>query len=1017
IYEKTKYDFRLNIEPAFRKMLQGKLSGEFGINNKNGKLDAIKTDKKWQWLGKLYPTVFTEDYQIYIMSMDKFMMKNSPIVDPSYTFINSELLDNAVIFIDEFDSAKKTMLDNIIKNNLNGKIDFIEMFKSIYSSMNTNVLPTIYITPSNQRKNSSKTLRQIVDDTRKKAEEIYNKYAIYFNYRTLDNTENSEKKFMFQDYQFHYIVDGNEKYICIETNKKKKLNNIKFSAEKPDRSHNINSLISEVRGFISWFQGTVHILAINYKQLKDKQYKHKEEMEFPLEQAVRSVISEFQLDSNYEKYLVSQILFNSYRQKNNWFADSLFDRSVYEKGFRYYCFEDDVSHDMQTKIMMQSFNNTPEKMLLCFCEKSKVIGMSATATIPTVIGNFDLEYLQNKMGNRYCTVSDEDFSRLKNDFQKSQSGYDKIKIHSELIGASGYSVRTWESIVSDKEIAEKIYDDLDIHINEQGSYFKERYARIAIAFRRFLEHDDIRSFLCFLTAYPVDNNDKLDKKMLENIFVYISKDLPDVIYDIEILTGENYDKQKADIIKRLADGEKLFVISTYKTIGAGQNLQYPVPEDLKDKLIHSNNRNSRNEKDFDAVYLERPTHLIVNITDDLTEENFAEYMFQMEFLQERYELSMTDTRNKIKKAFRSYFTGLNYSGGNYDPVNIYELESVKLYATAIIIQAIGRICRTNMKNKNIYIFADDRLVNIINPDVTKGRIFNFEFVSLCDKIRKLKKSYSKPDNFMIKADTISKRASLHIDSMLNNVWTDKTMYFWKTLRHFVLKYPTMSGQEEEPYMIRSNYFIQLPVADNKLYYSQSNDFHKISVSFTPKQNYSIADESKTRLNLFMKWEAFREYFIKKGYTTEFKSNEYIMSPAVWNNIYKGALGEEIGKFWFSEILEINLEELNNSEIFELFDFKIPDKQIFVDFKNWYENYDTELQSTLDKIFTKIKTCNCKLAIIANVLATEKHIIRLYEKNGVKVLVVPSLLQYNNDEITIDESAVNQIWRCLNEYTN
>lgn len=154
------------------------------------------------------------------------------------------------------------MLDNIIKNGLNGKIDFIEMFRSIYSSMNTNVLPTIYITQSNQRKNSNKTLRQIVDDTRKKAEEIYNKYSVYFNYRTLDNAENLEKNFMFQDYQFHYIVDGSKKYICTETNEKKKLNNIKFSDEKPDRNHNINSLISEVRGFISWFQGTVHILAI-----------------------------------------------------------------------------------------------------------------------------------------------------------------------------------------------------------------------------------------------------------------------------------------------------------------------------------------------------------------------------------------------------------------------------------------------------------------------------------------------------------------------------------------------------------------------------------------------------------------------------------------------------------------------------------------------------------------------------------------------------------------------------------
>nr|MDE6425142.1 DEAD/DEAH box helicase family protein [Ruminococcus sp.] len=83
IYEESEYNFRIKIEPAFRKMLMKKLSGEFR-KNKKSKLYAVKTDKKWQWLGKLYPTVFTDDYQIYFMSMDKFITRNSTIVEPSY---------------------------------------------------------------------------------------------------------------------------------------------------------------------------------------------------------------------------------------------------------------------------------------------------------------------------------------------------------------------------------------------------------------------------------------------------------------------------------------------------------------------------------------------------------------------------------------------------------------------------------------------------------------------------------------------------------------------------------------------------------------------------------------------------------------------------------------------------------------------------------------------------------------------------------------------------------------------
>lgn len=1008
-YEESEYNFRTNIEPAFRKMLMKKLSGEFG-KNKKAKLYAIKTDKKkWKWLGILYPTVFTDDYQIYFMSMDKFITRNSTLVEPSYMFINSGLLDNAVIFIDEFDSSKETILNNIIQNSLNGKIDFIEMFITIYSAMNTNEFPAKYTISCDKRKNSSKSLQQIFDETKKLAEEIYNKYSMQFNYRTVDNTDNSGKNFMFQDYRFHSIIDGSKNYIYAFTDENEKLNYIDFSHRKPKKKdNNIYSLLRDVKGFISWFQGMVRILAVNYKQFKDKQEEY-----FTLDQAIKTVISEFHLKDNYAEYLASQIMLNQYKQKNNGVSDADFDLSIHENGFRYYCFENDSAHDMQTKIMIQSFNNTPEKMLIRFCEKAKVIGISATATLPTVIGNFDLEYLQNKMGNRYCTISEEDFSRLSDDFEKSQSGYGKIKIHSELIGASDYSVKTWENIVSDKDIAEKICDDLDGTFELQNSsYNRERYARIATAFRNFLEHDDIHSFLCFLTKHPANDN-ILNKDLLVKIFEYISMDFPDVDYDLEFLKGIGYDTKKDSIIKKLANGEKIFVISTYQTIGAGQNLQYPIPENLNGKLINSNNSESRNEKDFDAVYLDKPTHLIVNMTDDWKEESFIKYIFQMEFLHDAHEISGYDKWKHIKDAFNCYYGLSKYINDNFD-----HIESVRLYAARIIIQAIGRICRTNQKNKNIYVFADEKISDIINPAVIEGRIFNPEFISLCNKIKEVHKSYSVPDKLANKADDISEKASYKIDNIRNNgYWTGKTIYFWKILRDFSLKYPTMSGQEEDPYMIRCNYFIRFPAPDNMLYYLQSDDFHKINISFTQKKDYSILNEEKTRLNLFIKWDILKEYFIEKGYATEFKSNEYIMSPAVWNNIYKGALGEEVGKFWFSEVLGISLEELDNPEIFELFDFKIPDKQIFVDFKNWSENYDIELQQTLDKISDKAKKCDCRLAIIANALATEGYKMEVHKKNDIKILVVPSLLQYSNDIITVDENAKDYIRRCLNEYTD
>ena len=133
-------------EPAFRRYVQAILAREF--KTAKDRIYAIKTDKKWQWLGELYPAVFTSDKQIIFMSMDKFLARNATIVEPSYMFYNSKIIDNAVIFIDEFDATKETILRNIISNGLREKIDYIELFNDIYSVLHTIEFPKAMTAPS-----------------------------------------------------------------------------------------------------------------------------------------------------------------------------------------------------------------------------------------------------------------------------------------------------------------------------------------------------------------------------------------------------------------------------------------------------------------------------------------------------------------------------------------------------------------------------------------------------------------------------------------------------------------------------------------------------------------------------------------------------------------------------------------------------------------------------------------------------------------------------------------------------
>jgi hypothetical protein len=286
---------------------------------------------------------------------------------------------------------------------------------------------------------------------------------------------------------------------------------------------------------------------------------------------------------------------------------------------------------------MYSFQITPEKLLLRFCEKAKVLGISATATVPSAIGNYDINYLSEKLQDRYVVITDEEKVRLKTSFDRSIKGYDQVKIHTQLIGCNDYSVFAWRAVADNDEMAQYLYNCVNQACSEdRNDYNKERYLRIAAAFKAFLLEKRIQSFLCVLTRHPKPNNPHLDKFVLLEILDAIVKFYNirfDVKKNVVQLDGEEYDTKKEEITTRLGSGERLFVISVYQTIGAGQNLQYPIPKTRKEELVAVNDRTSRGKKDFDAIYLDRPTNLLTQLSENLAEDSFVRYLFDVEMLQ------------------------------------------------------------------------------------------------------------------------------------------------------------------------------------------------------------------------------------------------------------------------------------------------------------------------------------------------------------------------------------------------
>ncbi len=1010
---------RTDAEPKFRRMLQVLLSKKYTTVEK--RLQAIKTEKDWQWIATLYPSVFMRDRQIIFMSVDKFLSLNSTIVEPSTMLYNSDIIDNAVIFIDEFDASKETILKNIIQNGLRDKIDYVELFNAIYSVLHTHKFPTILTTPSKKRQvgqYSNQSLEENLNKIIEMSNEIHSSFSLQYSHRTERITDDSANNFLFQDHQYHSILNGNKSYITSIANHEARINAIKFSDACPQTDDgNIQVMLGQLRGFISYFMKAVRILAINYQQCKEER-RNPNEDEFTLEEAIRTVLSEFKLTNTYINYLTAQILISSHKYKGD-IQSMDFDLSFYEKGFRYYAFEDDYAHDMQSKIMMYSFQTTPEKLLLRFCEKAQVLGISATATIPSAIGNYDIKYIKEKLQEKYITITPEERQRLRTSFEDSIKGYDNVSIHTKLIGNDTYSMDSWREVTNNDEVVEYLFNVIERACSDdKNDYNKQRYLRIAIAFKSFLLQKDIQSFLCVLTKHPRKNDKILNLTTLNEIFNIIVEfyKIPfDIKNNVVQLDGEEYDLKKDDIIRRLGNNERLFVISVYQTIGAGQNLQYPVPTGIKNYLVKVNNRPDSGYKDFDGIYLDLPTNILTQLGQNLAEEDFVKYLFHVEMLQENAEISVKDAIAHIKKAFKCYSTK-NIS--KEFARNIYDCKSVILLSTRVIIQAIGRICRTNLKSKDIYIFADSRLADKIDFNVLYDRMFNQEFTSLVNALQE-KKTLQKDlqnDEYKNEAQLKSIRANKYINSMLREAWTDDRIDRWKQLRDMVLKYPTISNMEFDEKGIAYNFYIKMPNQSNRFYYTQEEDFNNIEVFFTPEKGAWEASAESSKLSSLMKIDFLRKHFEKHSWATTFDNNEFIMSPPLFNNIYRGALGEVVGKVLFYRCANVTLADIEENELFEKFDYRIPNTSIFVDFKNWHDSSYQDSDSQMAKIAKKAKECSCKCVIIANILTTSVYKIRKQRIDDVDIIVIPALL--TNDEIPQPiNSAWEEIRRCVREYAD
>ncbi|ALO14103.1 hypothetical protein L21SP5_00424 [Salinivirga cyanobacteriivorans] len=1013
VVDEFKRQIRETYEPNFRKRITEYLQKHFP--NKKERLKAIQQNKKLNWIGKLYPTVYTDKKKIYFLSIDKFFAKNSTLIEPSYYFHDNAISKKGLLFIDEFDSTKDSILSNIIDKGISQKVDFIQMFNGIHLSLLNNVFPQQIISESQEWKRKKELFKRILspqeqlDSFKSKADKICKDFKLKTSYKT-DNSgiEQDSRSLLFHDFRYHSVLQGDKKYICIDHKPELGLNQIKFQDFKPANKYgSVIALLNSIKGYINYFQKGIKHLATNYHDLKKETSI---DIEYSYESALQTILEEFSLEPKHKSFLIDNIL--SERSLQSYDENKLkYDLSVYQNGFRYYDFVDSEEHDTVTKTFIYSFQNSPEKFILKLAEKGKVIGISATSTLESVTGNFDINYLTSQLGEKFYQMTNEEVTHLRKEFDQQFPKYtDKVKIKSEWLEQNNESnIQDWINLFGDEDLANEIFNKL--HPNP---FYRNRYFKVAYVFKQFLLKDDIQSFLCMLNAFPKAYSPAFDENHLIQIFEYLAEVTKtkhlfeiDGVFNISrsyiIIKSKDFDTQKEGLLERLENGEKLFIISTYQTLGAGQNLQYkaPKPENMVKFLKKgASDWNTNNKTDINAIYLDEPTHLLINANNkELKENDFAKYLFQLEFLQEHGDISMYHLNQEVKFAFKNLISSLHTKGiiqRSFKLESLYKKYNYSQHVSKIIIQAIGRLCRTNFKSKNIYIYADSKVYPHLQTVNTDRQICLWEFLNLKNTKLSSNIELDKVDSLEVyqnSANTISRKTNTLIKRFLETEWSVKSMDEWKMLREMTLYFPVMTDDEAIKHSRFRQLYVQLPQTHNSYSYDQKGDYDEIDINFSVEQPFSVSEES-SRLGKFMQIPGVKDFFIEKKWATEFKIGRYMLTPSLFNNIYKGALGEVVGKYVFEKHLDIELKEIDSEGCFEFFDYKIND-DVYVDFKHWKESSFFSAEEEKENIYNKLNTLEAEKVFIINILSETDY--KVIPSNDKRIIEIPFLYNLNSNE--------------------
>ncbi len=907
------------------------------------------------------------------------------------------------IFLDEFDFLENEILDILCEEpHLRNPIEFIRFFMEDFKDWRESE----FWDQDQDLRFVKSQMQRTLDFLEKEIKANGFKFPQIRKF-TFDNQtfeEGNKKRFVL--FQNNHTILSEKFYLEQKTEGRRAYNLVKQSSE-----HTVNTY-----AFFKMIKSATEQLLRTFDSVRDRGNI--------LESLIREIwdTKNDNTKGKYNRYISENYTYRGLRENHGGDADF-----SYFSGFSLITIKKENHLDPNLADLEQlEVITSPESMIAQLAQNNLVFALSATADIPRMVNAFNLDWLRENT-SLFISPTHDDIERIKQGkSDKAQKRNSQVKFFSNQLLSPEHSL--YEVIKTLSKTG--FYQDKSSQKEQKApTYRKERSLRFFGCLDWILKESQNRTHLVFCNTFKREilffdeqileeaNFNDLCRRKLAEIGFRIDKKEPGYQLSFQGKVahlifldarknkdlGEHLIKQgkfdpRYDQLFTDPHVQKVILITQYATASNGLNLRCL-------NLAGS-------ETDFGGIHLLEPKHFWFDTDQTSSEKDLHNRKKAFWYLWKLYK-----NQELGEQRFKSFLRKKDLKGLNnfYKNTDEYVLNQIALFH-----QALGRVDRKWEEMSLIEVTLASEVQAIFARALTEPQykevlepreIYTSAFILKLNKqILKSTQQEEQSAQFsayedITKENHISQEKIKGLVDAIHRINQEKCtdqeakdiIFAWQELRECVLKQDTHAeiswGEQEisfEQLIFKTSHLQE----ENKLFVAGGSIFpHENQSTGTWNLDHPFFYIQK---NDFLKI-AFRERNYAISYIKRPSPIQRIFTPYIQQAILKGAIGEKCIKMLL-EREGIFLEEGNEElpALYELYDAKLRDKPIYIDFKNfghrtqdqfsfpqdegdplYEEDFDSQkflqkVKRKLEKIRNKTNTPEAKYIVINFISKPEKR---------------------------------------------